>query len=133
MNIVGKVFEFNGEKHKVIAQKNMDFVVLENTTNNPAVLGDIEILCNAKINNDGFIKGSPSYYFGLTKTDIYNKIREKIKGRVEKSGLFGLKKKIIPPIDVNDTRGIANALHKDYYKIPVEHLELIVTAYQNNM
>jgi hypothetical protein len=133
MNIVGRIVEFNGEKYKVIAQKNMDIVVLENISRATSFFGDVEILCNTRINRDDFIEGSESYYFGVTKADFYSKIREAINGKVEKGGLFGLRKKIIPPINANDTRAIANALHKDYYKVPIECLELIVTAYQNNM
>jgi hypothetical protein len=132
MNIVGRIVEFNGNEHKVIAQKNMDIVVLEHLSM-PALKGDIEVLCNVEINGNGFIKGSTSYYFGLRKTEFYDKIQEKINGKVEKSGIFGLRNKITPPINVNNTKAIADALHKDYYKVPVEYLELIVTAYQNNM
>lgn len=133
MNIKGKIFKFDDMSYKVIASNN-DIVVVENMANDKNLKGDVEFFINPSIDTENsVIYCSTSYSFGLTKTDYYNKIKENMNGKVVKSGLFGLKKKRIEPIDINNTKAMANALHKYYYKIPTKYLELVVSAYQDNM
>lgn len=129
MNITGKIFEFENEKYKVIAQKGMDIVVAENVNDNSAFKGDIEFLYDAVVVGD-VLKCPKSQYFATTKEKMYSKIEEKVKGKVKRK-LF--KKEVTPPIDVSDTEALVKALGEDYRKTPSELLKLVVTAYQNNM
>lgn len=133
MNIKGKIFKFDDISYKVIANNN-DIVVAENMADDKNLKGDVEFFINPSIDlENSIIHCSTSYSFGLTKEDYYSKIKGNMNGKVVKSGLFGLKKNRVEPIDINDTKAMVNSLHKDYYKIPTKYLELIVSAYQDNM
>ena len=134
MDITGQVFKFENTPYRFIAQKETQIVAVENVSDNEILRGDVEFLVNPSTDSeDDTITCAKSYFFGRTKEEYYKEIKANIDGKIIKSGLFGLKKKKLAPVDVNDTQSMVSALHKEYYKTPTEFLELIVIAYQNNM
>ena len=52
MKIVGRVFDFENKKVKVLANNNMDIVLVENVSGKDYYNGDIEVLSNVSMVED---------------------------------------------------------------------------------